>query len=138
MTWTLLIEPISALLDKIIPDPDARAKAQIELLKAEREFDLEELEQVLKADRSQTAVNKVEAKHRSLFVAGWRPFIGWTCGIAFVYHFVLQPFLVFALAVQGITVELPDFPMETLLTVLLGMLGLGGMRTYEKVRKVTK
>ena len=138
MTWTLLIEPISALLDKIIPDPDARAKAQIELLKAEREFDLEELEQVLKADRSQTAVNKVEAKHRSLFVAGWRPFIGWTCGIAFVYHFVLQPFLVFALAVQGITVELPDFPMETLLTALLGMLGLGGMRTYEKVRKVTK
>jgi hypothetical protein len=137
-SWPLLIDPISRLLDKLIPDPEARAKAQLELLKSEREFDLKELELVLSADKSQNEVNQEEAKNPNLFVSGWRPFIGWVCGSAFAYHFVLQPFLVFALAAQGITIELPEFPMETLLTVLLGMLGLGGMRTYEKVRQVTR
>lgn len=136
--WNLLIEPISVLLDKIIPDPDARAKAKLELLKSEREFDLRELEIALRADESQTHINQEEAKHQSLFVAGWRPFIGWVCGIAFAYHYILQPFIVFALAAQGHHVILPHFSMEALLTVLLGMLGLGGMRTFEKVRRVTK
>ena len=138
MSWTLLIEPISDLLDKIIPDPDARAKAKLELLKSEREFDLRELELALGLDEAQTEVNRNEATHRSLFVAGWRPFIGWVCGIAFAYHYILQPFLVFALAAQGKSINLPYFSMEALLTVLLGMLGLGGMRTFEKIRRVTK
>lgn len=138
MTWTLLIDPISRLLDKIIPDPEARAKAQIELLKSEREFDLKELELALRADEAQAEINKNEAQHRSLFVAGWRPFIGWVCGVAFAYHYILQPFIVFALTVQGREIKLPDFSMEALLTVLFGMLGLGGMRTFEKVRNVTK
>lgn len=138
MTWTLLIDPISRLLDKIIPDPEARAKAQIELLKSEREFDLKEFELVLRADEAQAEINKTEAAHRSLFVAGWRPFIGWVCGIAFAYHYILQPLLVFALAAQGRKVDLPEFSMESLLTVLLGLLGLGGMRTFEKIRRVAK
>ena len=138
MTWTLLIEPIADLLDKIIPDPDARAKAKIELLKSEREFDLRELELALGLDKAQAEINKNEAKHRSLFVAGWRPFIGWVCGVAFAYHFIMQPLLVFALAAQGRSIDLPEFSMESLLTVLLGMLGLGGMRTFEKIRRVTK
>lgn len=136
MTWTLLIDPVSRLLDKLIPDPDARAKAQIELMRSEREFDLKELELALTADTSQAEINKEEAKNVNLFVSGWRPFIGWVCGTAFAYHYVFQPFLVFALAAQGRRVDMPEFPMETLLTVLLGMLGLGGMRTYEKIRRV--
>lgn len=138
MSWPLLIEPISRLLDKIIPDPEARAKAQIELVKAEREFDLRELELAVRADESQNVINQNEANHRSIFVAGWRPFIGWVCGFAFAYHYILQPFLVFALAAQGKAIELPHFSMEALLTVLLGMLGLGGMRTFEKIKRVAK
>ncbi len=134
--WPLLIDPISRLLDKIIPDPEARAKAQLELLRSEREFNLKELELALTSDSAQSAVNQEEAKNASLFVSGWRPFIGWVCGTAFAYHYVLQPLLIFALAVQGRKIDLPAFPMETLLTVLLGMLGLGGMRTYEKIRQV--
>lgn len=136
--WPLLIDPISRLLDKLIPDPDARTKAQLELLKSEREFDLKQLELALQSDAGQTAINQEEAKNANLFVSGWRPFIGWVCGSAFAYHYVLQPFLVFALTVQGKTIVMPEFPMDTLLTVLLGMLGLGGMRTYEKVRQVSK
>lgn len=134
--WSLLIDPVSRLLDKLIPDPEARAKAQLELLKSEREFDLKELELALSSDTAQAAINQEEAKSNNLFVSGWRPFIGWVCGVAFAYHYVFQPFLIFALAAQGRRVDLPEFPMEMLLTVLLGMLGLGGMRTYEKVRQV--
>lgn len=128
--WPLLVEPISQLLDKLIPDPDARAKAQAEL----KSMDLKAFEMALAADAAQTHVNAVEAASPSLFVAGWRPFIGWVCGVAFAYHYVLQPFLAFLMAATGHPVVLPAFDMETMTTVLIGMLGLGGLRTYEKLR----
>ncbi len=134
MTWTLLIEPIAALLDKLIPDPEAREKAKRELVRAERAGELEEFRLALAADQSQTAINQQEASHPNLFVAGWRPFIGWVCGIAFAYHFVLQPLLAFAIANAGGEVKLPAFDMQELSTVLMGMLGLGGLRTIEKIR----
>jgi hypothetical protein len=88
---------------------------------------------------AQVSVNQAEAQHRSTFVAGWRPFIGWVCGIALAYHFVLSPIIVFGIAISGVTVpELPSFDMNSLMTVLMGMLGLGGLRTYEKSRGLTK
>jgi len=90
-----------------------------------------------KEEKAQLEVNKVEAGHTSLFVAGWRPFIGWTCGVALCYHFVLQPFLTFLLFSFGQPMDLPQFDMSTLTTILLGMLGLGGMRSFEKVKKST-
>lgn len=106
------------ILDKFIPDPEARAKAEGELRDA-----------LIKWDLAQTEVNKAEAGHQSIFVAGWRPFVGWTCGAAFAYHFILQPVLVMAFKLPT-----PEFDMNALLTVLLGMLGLGGLRTYEKIK----
>lgn len=133
--WTLLIDPISRLLDKLIPDPDTREKAKLELIKAEREGDLEQLRLILSADQAQTAINQQEAAHRDLFVAGWRPFIGWVCGVAFAYHFVLQPILAFIITNSGRSVALPAFDMGELSTVLMGLLGLGGLRTIEKIRK---
>lgn len=134
VAWTLLIDPISRLLDKLIPDPEARAQAKAELAKAEREQDLEALRLALSADDAQAKVNAQEAAHPELFVSGWRPFIGWVCGVAFAYHFVMQPFLAFAILNTGGSVKLPTFEMETLSTVLMGMLGLGGLRTIEKIR----
>lgn len=133
-TWTLLIDPLSKLLDKIIPDPDAREKAKLELRNAEREIDLEELRLTLSSDQSQTAINQTEAMNPDLFVSGWRPFIGWVCGVAFAYHFILQPLLAFAVANAGGTVILPTFDMQELSTVLMGMLGLGSLRTIEKLK----
>ena len=135
--WLALIDPISRLLDKIIPDPEARAKAQAELLKEERAAELETLRVAAQADQGQMAINQEEAKSQSLFVAGWRPFIGWVCGVAFAYHFVIQPFLAFLLAIAGRPVVLPEFDMDTLSTVLMGLLGLGSLRTFEKLRGVT-
>lgn len=132
--WTLLIDPVSRLLDKIIPDPDAREKAKAELLKSARESDLEELRLAIAADQAQTEINRQEAASANIFVAGWRPFIGWVCGIAFAYHFILQPLLVFLIANAGRTPVLPAFDMQELSTVLMGLLGLGGLRTIEKIR----
>ncbi|MCE2927930.1 MAG: holin family protein [Rickettsiales bacterium] len=129
-----LIPAISKLLDKLIPDPEAREKAKIELLKTERASDLEELRLALSADEAQTEINKIEAASSDRFVAGWRPFIGWVCGVAFAYHFILQPLLAFTIMNSGGEVRLPTFDMDALSTVLMGMLGLGGLRTIEKIR----
>ena len=87
---------------------------------------------------AQIEVNKEEAKHRTVFVAGWRPFTGWVCATALAYHFILEPVIVFVLALYNIQLTLPQFDMASLLTVLMGMLGLGGLRTYEKKQGLTK
>ena len=94
---------------------------------------------LLLAQLAQLAINKEEASSGSLFKGGWRPCIGWICGIAFFYHFVCQPVIVFVLTIFGVTiVNLPEFEMNTLLTVLGGMLGIGGLRSYEKSKGLTK
>ena len=131
-----IIPALSNLLDKIIPDPAARERAKLELLRGERAQDLEELKAVLLADSAQMDINKVEAANPEIFVSGWRPFIGWVCGVAFAYHFVLQPLLAFLLANAGQEVKLPAFDMDALFTVLMGMLGLGGLRTLEKIKTI--
>ena len=99
-------------------------------------LDKEEQAQLIQEiNKAQIEVNKIEAGQTNVFVSGWRPFIGWTCGVALCYHFVLQPFLMFVLFSIGKPMELPVFDMSTLTTVLFGMLGLGGMRSFEKTKK---
>lgn len=128
----VLIGPVTGLLDKFIPDADERARLAHEIATLS-ERHAQELA------KGQLAVNQTEAAHKSLFVAGWRPFVGWTCGIALAWHFVGQPLVVFGIALAGLdTPELPTFEMESLLTVLLGMLGLGGLRTFEKTKGVSR
>jgi hypothetical protein len=77
----------------------------------------------------QAQINAQEARHRTVFVAGWRPFIGWVCGVALAYNFVLRDLLIWWF---GVDTAPPALQMEHLMTVLIGMLGLGGMRTFEK------
>lgn len=99
-------------------------------------LDKEEKAQLIQEiNKAQIEVNKIESGSSSLFKSGWRPFVGWTCGVALCYHFVLQPFLTFVLFSIGKPIELPVFDMSTLTTVLFGMLGLGGMRSFEKTKK---
>ena len=91
------------------------------------------------AAMAQVEVNKAEAQHRSVFVAGWRPFLGWCLSFAMAWHFVLAPMTMFVCTYAGVEIpELPTFDMDSLMTVLLGMLGLGGLRTVEKVKGITK
>lgn len=122
-----LIDPISNILDKFVADKDLKQKLEHEL-KTE----------LHRANMAQIEVNKEEAKHRTVFVAGWRPFTGWVCATALAYHFILEPVIVFGLALYNIQLTLPQFDMASLLTVLMGMLGLGGLRTYEKKQGLTK
>lgn len=137
--WLALIDPISRLLERVIPDPDARAKAQLELLKEENQQALQEIQLAAQADANQVEVNKIEAGSSSLFIAGWRPFIGWTCGAAFAYSFVLQPLLAFIISnYAGKEALLPNFDMDALNTVMFGMLGLSASRSIEKIKGVAK
>jgi len=127
-----LIGPVTGLLDKFVEDKDEKNRLAHEIATLAEK-------QAHEAAMSQAATNQAEAKHRSVFVAGWRPFIGWTCGVALAYHFVLAPFILFGVSVAGIEIPpLPAFDMDSLMTVLLGMLGLGGLRTYEKSKGLTK
>ena len=127
-----LIGPATKLLDKVIEDKDQKAKLAHELATMADKLAHEQ-------NLAQMAINKEEASSGSLFKGGWRPFIGWICGIAFFYHFVCQPVIVFILTIFGVSiVNLPEFEMNTLLTVLGGMLGIGGLRSYEKSKGLTK
>jgi hypothetical protein len=83
----------------------------------------------------QTKINEIEAQHRTVFVAGWRPFIGWVCGIALAYNFVIRDLFIWLINPKIVP---PALQMEHLMTVLLGMLGLGGLRTYEKINDKVK
>lgn len=112
--------------------PEAEAKIQAAI--AERELALVKL--AAQRDSEQVETNKVEAANANVFVAGWRPFVGWVCGASFAYTFVVQPFLVFLVVVFGVSVPLdllPKLDWSMLANVLFGILGLGYMRTQEKV-----
>jgi len=127
-----LIGPVTGILDKFIPDAGEKARLAHEIATMS-ERHAQELA------KGQLAINAEEAKSRNIFVAGWRPFIGWTCGIALFWHFVGVPITLFIVAWFNVDIPpLPEFDMETLMTVLMGMLGLGGLRTFEKVKKVSK
>lgn len=127
-----LIGPVSGLLDKFVEDKDQRAALAHEIATMS-ERHAQELA------KGQLAINAEEAKSRNIFVAGWRPFVGWSCGLAMFWHFLGLPLTLFITGWLGLEhPPLPEFDMDTLLTVLLGMLGLGGLRTFEKVQKVAK
>ena len=134
--WAALIPAISQLLDKIIPDPAARQQARLALMQAENQGALQQMQLALQASQMQADINKQEAANGSLFIAGWRPFIGWVCGAAFAYHFILQPLFTYIMAACGHNFPLPAFDMQQLSAVLMGMLGLGGLRTIEKINSV--
>ena len=127
-----LISPVANLLGKFIPDATERQKLAHEIATMAQKNAHENA-------MAQIEVNKTEAASNSIFKGGWRPFIGWVCGTAFAYHFVLQPLLIFILTYLGHPVPaLPEFDMASLMTVLGGLLGLGGLRTFEKYKGVTK
>ena len=118
----------------VLKDPEMELKVQQALMDYEVKIRTVDLAPLL----GQIDLNKEEAKHESLFVAGWRPGIGWTCGLALFYHYLAQPIAVFVIAVMHWTppAPIPTFDMGSLMTILLGMLGLGGLRSYEKLKGV--
>lgn len=129
----ILVGPVATLatdlLDRIFPDKVAQASEREKFI-----LQAQALDNQLAAAQAQIDAN--EAQSSSIFVSGARPFIMWVCGLAFAYHLILQPLASFIMAAFGHSFPLPDFDTTTLNTTLMGMLGLGGLRTYEKMQGV--
>ena len=113
------------VLDKFIPDPEAKAKAEGELRSSLQLW-----------DKGQTYINAVEAANTNLFVSGWRPFIGWVCGIALAYQYVAAPLLMWIASSLHIALSAPPKLDGTLWELVFALLGMGGLRTFEKVKGV--
>jgi len=123
---------VGKVLDRVLPDKAANDAAKAELARLELSGELKEV-------TDQLDINLAEAGSKSVFVAGWRPFVGWVCGAAFAWAFVVQPFAVFALVACNVAFDpkrLPMLDLATMLPVLLGMLGLGALRSYDKANGV--
>lgn len=124
-----LIGPVTGLLDKFIEDKDQKARLAHDLATMAEKHAQE-------INKAQLEVNKVEAGHSSLFVSGWRPAVGWVCVLGMAGNFMVIPFTNFVLALLDIDVTIPLIDTATMMPVLMGMLGLGGLRTYEKSKDI--
>lgn len=133
---TALIPVLGNVFDRLFPDPAAAADAKVKVMEMAQRGELAHLDADLKMATGQMEVNKAEAQHQSIFVAGWRPAIGWVCAAAFAFKFVVGPTAAVLMAVAGHPITLPEFDFSEMSTILLGMLGLGTLRTVEKIKKV--
>ena len=130
MSLLEFIPVIGKVLDRVIPDKGAAAEAKLKLLELQQTGELAHLAAETELAKGQLEINKAEAANPNLFVSGWRPCVGWVCCLALAYQFFIRP----ALVTFG--KPAPDLPMGDLITILLGLLGLGTLRTVEKIKKV--
>ena len=134
MIWQALIPVIGGVLEKVLPDPQAAADAKLKLLELAQRGELAVLDAETKLAIGQLEVNKVEAG-TDMLRGGWRPATGWACVFGLVYQFLIQPLLPWLVAVFGGSVPpLPPINNETLMVLLTGMLGLGSLRSWEKIK----
>ena len=124
-----ILSTVGSVLDKVIPDTNKRqeAKEQLELAVSSQDFQLA-IEQI--------KVNQIEAASDDKFTKRWRPFIGWNCGLSFSLHFVIFPVLNWIILLFGYPAIVVPFDMQSLMYALFGLLGLGSLRTYEKIKGV--
>ena len=137
MSLLSFIPLIGKVLDRVIPDPAAKASAQLKLIELQQHGELAELDADVKLALGQMAINQEEAKSTNWFIAGWRPFVGWVCGSGLTYQFILQPLLAWASLNFG-WIAPPVLDVSVLITMLGGLLGLSGLRTYEKKTNVAR
>jgi hypothetical protein len=135
--WDIVAGPLIGIVNKLIPDKAAAAAAvaQLQQMAAQGQIQ-EELTQLQSVTSAQSDIDKVEAGSDHMFVAGWRPFVGWTCGSALVVDLIIGPFVTWGSAISGHPIAFPKLDMSTLMPVMMGMLGMGAMRSYEKVQGV--
>jgi hypothetical protein len=124
-----LLPALTEVLDRVVPDKAAAAKAKLEM-------EARLLEVATTQASQQAEINKIEASHASIFVSGWRPYIGWVCGMAIAWAFLLAPMLSWLLPLTGVVAAVPPLQTEFLLELVFAMLGLGGLRTFEKLKGV--
>lgn len=126
----------SKVIDRVWPDPAAQAQAKFQLLQLAQDGTLKQLMADTDLAKAQDAINQVEASNTSIFVAGWRPFVGWVCGCALGFNYVAAPLGNWIAALAGSHAAIPMLDFSVMSPILTGMLGLGAMRTYEKVQGI--
>ena len=131
-----LIPVLGTVIDKLFPDASASAEAKLKLFDMQQAGEFKALDADLQMALGQIETNKAEAQSSSLFVSGWRPAVGWVCVLALMWVFLLHPALTWGLAIAGHPMTLPNPAEDHLFELLTGLLGLGGFRTFEKVRGV--
>lgn len=132
----LVAGPVLKIIDKLVPDAQAKAQMQLEAMKLAQAGEFKEIDAQLQRDLAQIAVNQAEAESPDFFRAGWRPFVGWICGVGLGVQFLVSPIASWVAALMGHAIAFPSLDMGTLMTLLAGMLGLGTLRTAEKVKGV--
>lgn len=125
-----IIDMVGELVSEVVVDKDKKREIELDLEKLKGEAD----ERFHKELIAQTEINKQEAAHASIFVAGWRPFIGWTGGVGLAYSFVAAPFIEFVARANGYVGEMPMPDSSQLLALVTAMLGVGAMRSFDKVK----
>ena len=132
--WGALVSMLPGILDKIIPDPTAAADAKLKAIELAQRGELATLDADLRLMLAQADINKAEAS-TDLFRGGWRPACGWVCAAGLAYTFLLRPVLPWLASLAGADVQaMPEIDTDTLMVLLTGMLGLGGLRTVERIK----
>jgi hypothetical protein len=126
---TAIVTVGSQLITRLFPDPAQAAQANLELTKMQMSGELAQLTE-------QTGINKIEAASTSIFVSGWRPFVGWVCGLGLGYVAIIEPIARFVATMLGYTGAFPTIDTTLTMQVLIGMLGLGGLRSLDKAKGV--
>jgi hypothetical protein len=126
---TAVIGVVGQVIDRVWPDPAQAAAAKLQLMQLQMNGELTQI-------TGQMDINKSEASNTSVFVSGWRPFIGWVCGAACAWNWIGLPVAGFALTMAGHPLSLHPADISEMMPVLMGMLGLGGLRTFEKLNGV--
>jgi len=130
-----ILPVVGTLIDKIFPDKGAADEAKLKLLELTQKGELAQLDADMKLALGQIEVNKVEAASKDPFRAGWRPMAGWACSLGLFYEFLLRPILPWLVELTGKTVApMPNLDIDQLIILLGGLLGLGGYRSYERIK----
>lgn len=133
MGFLELLPIFKSVLDRVIPDPTAKAAALLDLERLHQAGEFKQLDADLQLMLAQADINKIEAGSTSLFKSGWRPFVGWVCGAGFAYMLIVRPILPWLVrTLGGNTVDMPAVDLGVLTTTLGALLGVGVMRTIEK------
>lgn len=137
----MALDPVTALFDigssiisRVWPDPAQQSDALLKLEKLKQDGDLAAMESEVKLLTGQLDINLEEAKHPSIFIAGWRPFVGWVGGFSLAYAGILEPLMRFIATTAGYTGAFPIIDTSATITILMGMLGMGAMRSFDKTK----
>jgi hypothetical protein len=136
--WPTLIPLLGGLMDKLFPDPTAAAAAKLQVMQMAQTGELAQLDADLRMATGQMDINKVEAASASLLVSGWRPAIGWICGAGCAWNWVGLPVASFVLTALGHQVSIAPADLGEMMPLLFGLLGLGGLRSLEKIKGVAR